>query len=110
MKKKRNIRKILKAFCITILMARYFWILFGLTALVALFELTGPKSLEITIFLFSMNFMVLAVEMWGNKINMAGIIAKIENLEMALNDIASQLISSSLVKKRQEIIEWLNKF
>ena len=91
-------------------MASYLWILFGLIALTALLQLAGSKSLEITVMLFTVNLMVLSAEMWGSKINKAGIIAKIENLEMALNDIASHLISPDLAKKRQEVIEWLNKF
>lgn len=101
--------RILKAFYPSILM-KYYWILFGLVAIAALVQLIGLKSLELTIALFSVNFMVLAIELGKNRISREALISKLESLEMTFNDITSTLISPNLGKKRQEIIEWLNKF
>jgi hypothetical protein len=106
----KRTRKILKAFLAIILMARYYWIIFGLIILAALIQLAGFRSLELTIVLFSLNFMVLAVELVKPNLGKGGIMAKMEKLEMVLNDISSNLISPTLRKKGQEIIEWLNKF
>ena len=91
-------------------MTRYYWLIFGLVTLAALIQLAGFESLELTIVLFSLNFMVLAVELGKVKVGKAGIMANIEKLEMVLNDISSNLISPTLKKKGQEIIEWLSKF
>lgn len=91
-------------------MVKYFWIVFGLVALVALVQLFGFSSLELTVALFSVNFMVLALEMGRERVSRTVILTKIEGLEMVLNDITSNLISPALKRKKQEIIEWLNKF
>jgi hypothetical protein len=91
-------------------MAKYLWIIFILVMAAALFQLAGYKSLELTIALYSIIFMVSAMEIGGKGISKADIMAKIESLEMIFNDIASNLISPGLRKKRQEVIEWLNKF
>ena len=106
----KRTRKILKAFYTSILMARYYWLIFGLVILAALIQLAGFESLELTIVLFSLIFMVLVVELGMVKVGKAGIMANIEKLEMVLNDISSNLISPTLKKKGQEIIEWLSKF
>ena len=106
----RKREKILKAFYVIILMARYFWLIFILVIIAAFLELTGIRSLEITIALFSINFMVLSVELWGRSIKRTGIMVRLENLEMVLNDITSFLVSPDLSQKKQQVIEWLNKF
>ena len=89
---------------------KYYWVIFGLVAIAALVQLIGFKSLELTIVLFSINFMVLLVELRKNRIGRIGLINKIESLEMTFNDITSNLISPVLGKKWQEVIEWLSKF
>ena len=91
-------------------MARYYWLIFILTAVAGIIQLAGFRSLELTIVLFTLNFMVLAVETGKVSVNKAGILTKIEGIEMTLNDTTSNLISPSLRKKGQEIIDWLSKF
>jgi hypothetical protein len=89
---------------------KYYWLIFGLVIIAAIIQLTVFKSLEFTIILFSLDFMVLAVELGKVNISKAEIMAKVDSLEMVLNDISSNLISPTLKKKGQEIIDWLSKF
>jgi hypothetical protein len=105
----KRTRKILKVFLLIILM-KYYWLIFGLVIIAAIIQLTVFKSLEFTIILFSLDFMVLAVELGKVNISKAEILAKVDSLEMVLNDISSNLISPTLKKKGQEIIDWLSKF
>ena len=59
--------------------------------------------------LFSISFMVLAIELEKNKTK-RNIIPKLEGLERSLNDIMSRLISPSVKKEQKKIIEWLENF
>lgn len=89
---------------------KYYWVIFSLVAIAAIVQLISFKSLELTIVLFSIDFMVLLLELRKNRISRISLINKIESLEMTFNDITSNLISPGLGKKRQEIIDWLSKF
>lgn len=91
-------------------MAMYFWVIFLLVIVAAVFQLAGYQSLELTVALYSVVFMVAGIEIGRKGLDKTDIIAKIEGLEMIFNDIASNLISPGLRKKRQEIIEWLSRF
>ena len=90
---------------------KYYWALLGIVTVVSLAQIaTGTRSIELTVFLFSLVFMALTVEMGAKDNGRGWVITKIEGLEMVLNDVSSNLITPSLRKKREEIIEWLNKF
>lgn len=102
-------KKILKDFFAIIVM-KYYWLVFGLVAIIALIELLVAKSLELTIVLFSINFMVVVLELGGKKTGKNSLLGKLEGIEMLFNDITSNLISPDLKRKKDEIIAWLNKF
>ncbi|MFH0929620.1 MAG: hypothetical protein V1818_04725 [Candidatus Aenigmatarchaeota archaeon] len=89
---------------------KYFWAAFGLVIAVCIAQLLTHMSLELTIVLFSIDFMILGAELLKNRANKSLVIIKLEGIEMAFNDAASSLVSPSLKAKGQEIIEWLNKF
>jgi len=86
-------------------MSRFFWIIL----IAGLVQLITYKSLEMIMILFSISFMVLAIELEKNKTK-RNIIPKLEGLERSLNDIMSRLISPSVKKEQKKIIEWLENF
>jgi len=92
-------------------MERFFWITI-MTAIAGMFQLLFFKSIELTIILFSINFMVFGLELakTGSK---RGFLLKLEGIERNLNNIVSRMISPQIArigKDKKEIIEWLNKF
>lgn len=90
---------------------RFFWIT-AITIIAGLIQLFFYKSIELVVILFSINFMVFALELTKTRSH-SNILLKIESIERNLNDTMSNLISPQIVKveeKRKEIIEWLNKF
>ena len=92
-------------------MERFFWITM-LTVIAGLFQLLFYKSIELTIILFSVNFMVFGLELTSSR-SKRGVLLKLESIEMNLNDTVSNLISPKIAKigeNKKEIIEWLNKF
>jgi hypothetical protein len=92
-------------------MVRFFWIT-AMTVIAGLFQLMFYESLELTILLFSVNFMVFGLELARTEPK-GSILLKIEGIERYLNDTVSNLISPQIAKKegnKKEIIEWLNRF
>ncbi|MFH1473359.1 MAG: hypothetical protein ABIE55_00540 [Candidatus Aenigmatarchaeota archaeon] len=92
-------------------MERFFWITM-LTVIAGLFQLLFYKSIELTIILFSINFMVFGLEL-ARTTSKRGVLLKLESIERDLNDTVSNLISPQIAKiggSKKEIIEWLNKF
>ncbi|MBN2202884.1 MAG: hypothetical protein JW700_01750 [Candidatus Aenigmarchaeota archaeon] len=89
---------------------KYFWVAFGLVALVSVIQLFTQPSLEITVMLFLVNFMILGAELMRNRAKKAPVMLKLESIEMNLNDATSSFISPSLKAKGREILDWLNKF
>ena len=102
-------KNVLKVF-FTIFVMKYYWIAFGLVAIVAIIQLLVAESLELTIALFSIIFMVMALELGGEKTSKNSLLNRLEGVEMLFNDIASNLVSPDLKRKKDEIIDWLNKF
>ena len=92
-------------------MERFFWITM-VTVIAGLFQLAFYKSIELTIILFSINFMVFGLELVRTR-SKRGVLLKLEGIERNLNNIVSSMISPQIARmgeNKKEIIEWLNKF
>lgn len=92
-------------------MERFFWITM-VTVIAGLFQLAFYKSIELTIILFSINFMVFGLELVRTR-SKRGVLLKLEGIERNLNNIVSSMISPKIARigeNKKEIIEWLNKF
>ena len=92
-------------------MVNYLWII-AITVTVGIVQLFTVGSLELTILLFTLNFMAFSLELLKTEEG-GNILLKIGNIERFLNDTVSTLVSPRIArisKDKKEILEWLNRF